>query len=658
MNNQISAAIDVDAVMQDIRQQVARRRVDSRSAPEWAAASDKDIEQRASYTISDLLSYEGSRFIRNAYLALLRRAPEPHGSAVFLDDLRKGRRTKLEIIQALRYSTEGRAAAVPIRGLNDIAPDVVPMPRLIEASSTIGAKTAYQAKEFLALHDFDFVRNAYVGILRREPELAEINPLLERLRRGTVGKIDILVGLRDSPEGRSAAVPVHGLLPRRMLRALCRVPVIGRLFSIVLAVVRLPSIVGNQQRLETALFQHRRDFTDAYNGLVGYMRSTIAGRVDANAREIENLSAEVPSARQMGLLTQRLDGVAAALKPLVEHELTTISNVTELQRKLESALRDTVTRSEHAQAMQGKLDVEAFDTMRWDATAAAEELNAQLNRLREHLTECERNIFDQRGDLRRFLDERESAIGAGRPASTGTSMQSTDHVLDAFYASFEDNFRGSPAEIRERVEAYMPIVRESGAGTAERPIVDIGCGRGEWLGVLTDNGLTARGVDLNRVMIDRCTERKLDVVQADALDYLRTLQANSTGAVTGMHIIEHLPFEPFIGLLDEVFRVLAPGGVAIFETPNPENVLVGACGFWADPTHNRPIVPETASFIFESRGFVAGRILRLHPASIEARLPESADPMWGRLNHLMYGPRDYSIVAYKPGAALHAGAGE
>src|SRR5262249_47800542 len=125
------------------------------------------------------------------------------------------------------------------------------------------------------------------------------------------------------------------------------------------------------------------------------------------------------------------------------------------------------------------------------------------------------------------------------------------HNLDALYVAFEDQFRGTREDIKDRLKVYVPYLLESGLGTADMPVLDLGCGRGEWLELLGDEGLHARGVDMNRALLHQCRERGLDVVEGDALAYLRGLPDNSLGAVTGFHIIEHLPFDVLINLFDE-----------------------------------------------------------------------------------------------------------
>src|SRR5262249_47024730 len=146
------------------------------------------------------------------------------------------------------------------------------------------------------------------------------------------------------------------------------------------------------------------------------------------------------------------------------------------------------------------------------------------------------------------------------------------HVLDALYASFEDQFRGTREDIKERLRVYLSVLQEAKLGSETRPILDVGCGRGEWLELLQEAGLCGQGVDRNRVLVEQCQRRGLRVVESDVLAYLRSLPGASLGVVTGFHIIEHLPLEILIKLLDETVRVLTSGGLAIFETPNPRNV--------------------------------------------------------------------------------------
>jgi len=187
------------------------------------------------------------------------------------------------------------------------------------------------------------------------------------------------------------------------------------------------------------------------------------------------------------------------------------------------------------------------------------------------------------------------------------------------------------------------VLRDAGITT---DILDVGCGRGEWLEVLRDNGFQARGIDTNRVVLQRCKELSLDVEEAEALTYLGSLPDASLNAVTAFHFAEHLPLDALVRFLDEAGRALKPGGLLILETPNPENLLVGSCNFYLDPTHKNPIPIPTLKLLVEARGFRCQEVMKLHPVA-SAKI-EVKDQLTSHLNHYLYGPMNYAVVARKP----------
>jgi len=238
-----------------------------------------------------------------------------------------------------------------------------------------------------------------------------------------------------------------------------------------------------------------------------------------------------------------------------------------------------------------------------------------------------------------------AATGDAAPHTETPAAQQGDRPLDALYFSFENRFRGSRDEIKKRVRFYLPFLETANIGTEGKPILDLGCGRGEWLELLREKGLTATGVDSNEAMIGHCKERQLNVTQADALEFLRNLPDRSQGAVTGFHIIEHLPLEKLVSLLGETLRVLHPGGLAIFESPNCKNLLVGASTFNIDPTHRRPIFPDTAQFLLEIHGFQRVTLEYLSPINTTAL--QSLEKILGPIAELLYGPQDFAVIGYK-----------
>ena len=291
----------------------------------------------------------------------------------------------------------------------------------------------------------------------------------------------------------------------------------------------------------------------------------------------------------------------------------------------------------HVNNLQGSVDKQAVE-----AHAAQHSFERRVGDMANDASFIKGELSEYGSLFRRLLTDGFKAS----PAQKKSGAKGIAPGLDSFYLSFEDRFRGSREEIKARVAFYLPVVRKAGAGTSRAPVLDLGCGRGEWLELLKEHKLEGRGVDLNTAMVTQCKSRGLTVGMGDAIEHLRSLRANSQGAVTGFHIIEHLPFEVLMALFSETRRVLRPGGVAIFESPNCKNLVVGACNFNIDPTHRNPVYPETAEFMLASHGFEKIRIEYLSPVP-NPRFYDTT-PELATIKDLLYGPQDFGVIAYKP----------
>jgi O-antigen chain-terminating methyltransferase len=177
--------------------------------------------------------------------------------------------------------------------------------------------------------------------------------------------------------------------------------------------------------------------------------------------------------------------------------------------------------------------------------------------------------------------------------------------------------------------------------------MDIGCGRGEWLGLLNDLDITAIGIDTNPVQIADVQDMGLDARHGDARSALSEAKDNSLACITAHHLIEHLPFEDVLWIAREAMRVLAPGGLLLFETPNVRNVLVGATSFHNDPTHLHPMTDPVLNVLFETVGFHPIETRQLHPHEklAEFMAKPGFDP---ELANLMFGAQDLAILGHKP----------
>jgi O-antigen chain-terminating methyltransferase len=218
-------------------------------------------------------------------------------------------------------------------------------------------------------------------------------------------------------------------------------------------------------------------------------------------------------------------------------------------------------------------------------------------------------------------------------------------VTPDFYHALEERFRGSRELILSRLQVYVPFLTSLQVHLPAASAVDLGCGRGEWLEVLTEQGFAAQGVDQSEAMLAACRDRSLHVTMGDALAFLQQLPDASQAVVSGFHIVEHLPFDTCRQLVAESLRVLLPGGLLILETPNPENLVVGASSFYLDPTHRKPIPPALLAFAVEFAGFARSKVLRLQAASHLSR-----QGALSLLDVLQSASADYAVVAQKGGA--------
>ena len=217
----------------------------------------------------------------------------------------------------------------------------------------------------------------------------------------------------------------------------------------------------------------------------------------------------------------------------------------------------------------------------------------------------------------------------------------------AIYADFTERFRGSTAEVSAKLEGYLPDVhRIAGPGG----VVDLGCGRGEWLALLRAAGVAARGVDANAAFVAAGRAHGLDMELGDVLGYLETLPPDSLDMVTAFHVIEHLATEELLALLEAAKRALRPGGCLLLETPNPTNLVMAACDFYNDPTHRSPLPPALTEYLVSAQGFGDVEVRPLHPKTAPL-MPTGGADACARVQELLvqalFGPQDYAVLGYK-----------
>lgn len=219
----------------------------------------------------------------------------------------------------------------------------------------------------------------------------------------------------------------------------------------------------------------------------------------------------------------------------------------------------------------------------------AEEERQRAERLEGRLAELELELVELER-LRDRFDQQEAELYARPYAAEDAATASA-----AEYRSFEDVFRGPEERIRELLVPYVELLR------GHEPVLDVGCGRGELLDLLRDAGIDATGIDADAGMVERAREKGHRVELADAVEYLESHEGRF-GAITAIHVIEHLPYESLLRFLELARLRLAEGGVLVAETVNPHS-LQAFKTFYTDLTHRAPIFPEVAEALARIQGF-------------------------------------------------------
>ncbi|HEX8473726.1 MAG TPA: methyltransferase domain-containing protein [Pyrinomonadaceae bacterium] len=275
------------------------------------------------------------------------------------------------------------------------------------------------------------------------------------------------------------------------------------------------------------------------------------------------------------------------------------------------------------------------------------EIRASVIRVERALRHMNRNEGDASPEVKTAAKRRAGKTDSKRKQSdvedsarrvmkAGTSVGGGRKTFD--YFMFEQRFRGSLAEIKRHQSIYLENFLE------RRNVVDLGCGRGEFVELLSEQGIGVTGVDGNAEMVAFCRERGLRVVHADLFEYLDGVADASLDGIFVSQVVEHFGHEEIAVLIELFGRKLERGGVVLAETVNP-HCPVALGNFYLDPSHVRPIPAELLRFMFEDEGFVV-RVLKFSGAVYESGASEVLDVV-ARLPLEASLYQDYAVVAIK-----------
>jgi len=249
--------------------------------------------------------------------------------------------------------------------------------------------------------------------------------------------------------------------------------------------------------------------------------------------------------------------------------------------------------------------------------------------------ELDRAVAGREADTRLIRELEERLLRAERRGPTSAPVTVAPQPAAAAvpdYFAFESRMRGSTEDVRRRQKPYVDDFRDA------EPVLDVGCGRGEFLALLREAAIEARGVDADADMVAYARGEGHDVEQADALAYLERLEDGSLGGVFAAQLVEHLPPPALLRLLQLAAAKLRAGGLLVAETINPLSPLA-LRHYFADLTHAQPLVPETLALLARHAGFRETEIRFANQPAI----PEGVEP---EVAAILFAPLDYALVAH------------
>ena len=294
-----------------------------------------------------------------------------------------------------------------------------------------------------------------------------------------------------------------------------------------------------------------------------------------------------------------------------------------------------------------KFQSQIHDAARDHADLLYQELDKRVGTLQVDSVEQEESIRSMQTSLRslhHLADALKSAPKKGRSAAPSDEYR---------YFHFEEDFRGPREQVRAKFQDYVAHYRTGLNG----PVLDLGCGRGEFLELLRDAGIAGVGVDSNASMVQKCRAMGLDVHTGDLLEFLQSQKEDSLGGIFCSQVVEHLPPDYLMKLLDAAYVRLRAGAPILLETVNVGSAFAFLQVYTKDLTHRTPIHPDTLKFIVNATGFRDPQILFTSPVPAPVQLKVFSQPAdetqavfnqnMAKLNRLLFDPQEYAVLAFK-----------
>ena len=409
--------------------------------------------------------------------------------------------------------------------------------------------------------------------------------------------------------------------------------------------------------------QHTANILDDHRGQLHQHSEALNLQADAIDRNKawfseQSQALRLANAQEMNRLREQMEATSAQVAARVEASSARIAT---LENRIAGMIDDRLTKlqREVREVAQGSAD----------SNARFEQLNLHIDALKTHFNALHAHVQELAGATRqtasqlrvreRDLRRLRQVVGTEPLQRMATKISPVPPMFPAEikdelafdYFAFEEKHRGDEADTLQKQQVYVDYFR------GRENVVDIGCGRGEFLEVLRSAGIQARGIELGTDQILLCQEKGLEVIQQDLFDFLESTPDDSLGGIFSSQVIEHMTASDQLRYVALAYKKCASGSPVIFETINPQCVFALLRNFFLDPTHVRPIHPETLQFAMDSCGFLNVELrfsaplkeLQVPRLSLSGNPPglEAFNAGIDRVNELLYGYQDYAAIGWK-----------
>lgn len=276
------------------------------------------------------------------------------------------------------------------------------------------------------------------------------------------------------------------------------------------------------------------------------------------------------------------------------------------------------------------------------------DLKYRMDKIESHLDMHTVKIMRMQKPCSLVQNSQKDAAEKTKKQESGTSDEHTQNAYSSIdYFDFENHFRGSRNAVKKSQQIYLDYFRD------KKHVLDIGCGRGEFLELMKENGIQGYGVDAYQEFVELCRYKQLEAVYGDAFDILE--KERELDGIFAAQFIEHIHFEQLVRLLELAYERLIPGSYLVLETQNPMSLAIYANAFYIDPSHNKPVHPLTVQYLLEKIGFSEISVLFTENSRLPFEIPrlniehveniEKFNEAMAQAGRMLFGSQDYAIVA-------------